>query len=134
LTAAPIVRIRTREFPDPDSWIIVEMSPDVLRKTACKSLRRLIFDANLPHFTVEHGVCLSGMHYWSRSAQRLKQGACFTKEEAFMKRRGLHVIVAVLAVCLLASTHAFAQGGGASPPVRSMASSDTSGGVLPASR
>ena len=31
-----------------------------------------------------------------------------------MKRRGFHLVVAVLAVCLLASTHAFAQGGGAS--------------------
>src|SRR5437762_10804254 len=39
------------------------------------------------------------------------------KEEAFMKRRGFHmviVVIAVLAGCLLASTHAFAQGGGAS--------------------
>src|SRR5438034_5221632 len=36
------------------------------------------------------------------------------KEEAFMKRRGFHMVVAVLAGCLLASTHAFAQGGGAS--------------------
>src|SRR2546430_16563429 len=33
---------------------------------------------------------------------------------AFMKRRGFHLVVAVLAACLLASTHAFAQGGGAS--------------------
>src|SRR5436190_12798924 len=31
-----------------------------------------------------------------------------------MKRRGFHLVVAVLAACLLASTHAFAQGGGAS--------------------
>ncbi|PYQ95990.1 MAG: hypothetical protein DMF96_20195, partial [Acidobacteria bacterium] len=36
------------------------------------------------------------------------------KEEAFMKRRGFHMVIAVLAGCLLASTHAFAQGGGAS--------------------
>ena len=31
-----------------------------------------------------------------------------------MKRRGFHLVVAMLAGCLLASTHAFAQGGGAS--------------------
>jgi carboxypeptidase family protein len=31
-----------------------------------------------------------------------------------MRRRGFHLVVAVLAACLLASTHAFAQGGGAS--------------------
>src|SRR5438477_4102682 len=31
-----------------------------------------------------------------------------------MKRRGFHLVVAMLAACLLASTHAFAQGGGAS--------------------
>src|SRR5437867_3958960 len=36
------------------------------------------------------------------------------KEEAFMKRRGFHMVIAVLPGCLLASTHAFAQGGGAS--------------------
>src|SRR5207253_2829372 len=37
-----------------------------------------------------------------------------TRRRAFMKRRGFHLVVAVLAACLLASTHAFAQGGGAS--------------------
>src|SRR5439155_14059781 len=39
------------------------------------------------------------------------------KEEAFMKRRGFHMVIVVIAVlggCLLASTQAFAQGGGAS--------------------
>jgi hypothetical protein len=65
------VRIRTGESGDPESWIIGYMSLDVLLKEACKSLRTLIFDANLPPFTVEHGVCLSGMYYWPRSARRL---------------------------------------------------------------
>src|SRR5256885_2817996 len=37
-----------------------------------------------------------------------------TRRRAFMKRRGFHLVVAMLAGCLLASTHAFAQGGGAS--------------------
>src|SRR4029077_20091550 len=54
------------------------------------------------------------------------------KEEAFMKRRGFHLVVAVLAVCLLASTHAFAQGGGASTTGAIQGKvSDSSGGVLP---
>src|SRR2546427_12643143 len=49
-----------------------------------------------------------------------------------MKRRGLFVVVALLAVCLLASTHAFAQGGGASTTGSINGRvSDSSGGVLP---
>ncbi len=49
-----------------------------------------------------------------------------------MKRRGFHLVVAVLAVCLLASTHAFAQGGGASTTGSINGKvADTSGGVLP---
>jgi hypothetical protein len=49
-----------------------------------------------------------------------------------MRRRGFHVIVAVLAACLLASTHAFAQGGGASTTGSINGKvADTSGGVLP---
>ena len=48
-----------------------------------------------------------------------------------MKRRGFHLIAAVL-VCLLASTHAFAQGGGASSTGTITGKvTDTSGGVLP---
>jgi hypothetical protein len=48
-----------------------------------------------------------------------------------MKRR-FHLVVAVLAVCLLASTHAFAQGGGASTTGSINGKvSDSSGGVLP---
>src|SRR6476661_8402066 len=54
------------------------------------------------------------------------------KEEAFMRRRGFHLVVAVLAVCLLASTHAFAQGGGASTTGSINGKvADSSGGVLP---
>ena len=49
-----------------------------------------------------------------------------------MKRRGFHLVVAVLAICLLASTHAFAQGGGASTTGSINGKvADTSGGVLP---
>ena len=49
-----------------------------------------------------------------------------------MKRRGLHLVVAALAVCLLASTHAFAQGGGASTTGSINGKvADNSGGVLP---
>src|SRR3954471_18946891 len=49
-----------------------------------------------------------------------------------MKRRGFQLVVAVLAVCLLASTHAFAQGGGASTTGSINGKvSDSSGGVLP---
>ena len=49
-----------------------------------------------------------------------------------MKRRGFQLVVAVLAVCLLASTHAFAQGGGASTTGSINGKvADTSGGVLP---
>jgi carboxypeptidase family protein len=48
-----------------------------------------------------------------------------------MKRRGFHLVAAVL-VCLLASTHAFAQGGGASSTGTIMGKvTDSSGGVLP---
>jgi hypothetical protein len=48
-----------------------------------------------------------------------------------MKRRGLTLVAAVLA-CLLASTHAFAQGGGASSTGTITGKvTDTSGGVLP---
>ena len=48
-----------------------------------------------------------------------------------MKRRGLCLVVAMLA-CLLASTHAFAQGGGASTTGSINGKvADTSGGVLP---
>src|SRR5438034_3192111 len=54
------------------------------------------------------------------------------KEEAFMKRRGFHMVIAVLAGCLLASTHAFAQGGGASTTGSINGKvTDSSGGVLP---
>src|SRR5215831_14962379 len=49
-----------------------------------------------------------------------------------MKRRGFHLVVAVLAACLLASTHAFAQGGGASTTGSINGKvSDTSQAVLP---
>ena len=49
-----------------------------------------------------------------------------------MKRRGFHLVVAVLAVCLLASTHAFAQGGGASSTGTIKGKvADTQGAVLP---
>ena len=49
-----------------------------------------------------------------------------------MKRRGFHLVVAVLAACLLASTHAFAQGGGASSTGTINGKvADASGGVLP---
>ncbi len=48
-----------------------------------------------------------------------------------MKRRGFHLIVALLA-CLLASTHVFAQGGGASSTGTITGKvTDASGGVLP---
>src|ERR1700716_2529837 len=61
-----------------------------------------------------------------------EQCACFRKRRAFMKRRGFHLVVAVLAVCLLASTHAFAQGGGASTTGSINGKvADSSGGVLP---
>src|SRR5580704_11098543 len=47
-------------------------------------------------------------------------------------RRRFHLVVAVLAVCLLASTHAFAQGGGASTTGSIQGKvADSSGGVLP---
>src|SRR5262245_56964613 len=50
---------------------------------------------------------------------------------AFMKVRGFHLVVA-LAACLLAATHAFAQGGGASSTGSINGKvSDSSGGVLP---
>ena len=49
-----------------------------------------------------------------------------------MKRRGLFVVVALLAACLLAPTHAFAQGGGASTTGSINGKvADSSGGVLP---
>jgi len=49
-----------------------------------------------------------------------------------MRRRGFHLVVAVLAACLLASTHAFAQGGGASTTGSINGKvSDTSQAVLP---
>src|SRR4029078_9194319 len=49
-----------------------------------------------------------------------------------MKRRGFHLVVAVLAACLLASTHAFAQGGGASTTGSINGKvADTSQAVLP---
>src|SRR5215468_12248424 len=48
-----------------------------------------------------------------------------------MRRRGLQLVVAVLAACLMAST-AFAQGGGASTTGSINGKvADTSGGVLP---
>src|SRR5438876_8291943 len=48
-----------------------------------------------------------------------------------MKRRGFHIVVA-LAACLLAPTHAFAQGGGASTTGSINGKvADSSGGVLP---
>src|SRR5947207_1013473 len=47
-------------------------------------------------------------------------------------KRGFHLVVAVLAVCLLASTHALAQGGGASTTGSINGKvADSSGGVLP---
>src|SRR5882724_4373815 len=53
------------------------------------------------------------------------------KEEAFMRRRGFSLVVAMLA-SLLASTHAFAQGGGASTTGSINGKvADASGGVLP---
>src|SRR5216117_384405 len=49
-----------------------------------------------------------------------------------MKRRGFFVVVALLAACLLASTHAYAQGGGASTTGSINGKvTDSSGGVLP---
>src|SRR5438132_5565367 len=49
-----------------------------------------------------------------------------------MKRRGFVLVVAVLAACVLASTHAFAQGGGASTTGSINGKvADSSGGVLP---
>src|SRR5947208_7760208 len=49
-----------------------------------------------------------------------------------MKRRGFHLVVAALALCLLASTHAFAQGGGASTTGSINGKvADTSQAVLP---
>src|SRR3954451_4058091 len=54
------------------------------------------------------------------------------RRRAFMKRRGFHLVVAVLAACLLASTHAFAQGGGASTTGSINGKvADTSQAVLP---
>src|SRR5258707_8278404 len=47
-------------------------------------------------------------------------------------KRGFYLVVAVLAACLLTSTHAFAQGGGASTTGSINGKvADTSGGVLP---
>src|SRR5256885_7112122 len=55
-----------------------------------------------------------------------------TRRRAFMKRRGFVLVVAVLAACLLASTHAFAQGGGASTTGSINGKvADTSAAVLP---
>ena len=49
-----------------------------------------------------------------------------------MKRRGFHLAVAVLTACLFASTHALAQGGGASTTGSINGKvADSSGGVLP---
>jgi hypothetical protein len=49
-----------------------------------------------------------------------------------MKRRRFHLVVVMLAACLLASNHAFAQGGGASTTGSINGKiADTSGGVLP---
>ena len=49
-----------------------------------------------------------------------------------MKRRGFYLVVAMLAACLLVSTHAFAQGGGASTTGSINGKvADSSGGVLP---
>ena len=49
-----------------------------------------------------------------------------------MKRRGFLLVVALLAVCLLASANAFAQGGGASTTGSINGKVvDSSGGVLP---
>src|SRR5947208_14161659 len=54
------------------------------------------------------------------------------RRRAFMKRRGFHLVVAVLAACLLASPHAFAQGGGASTTGSITGKvGDSSGGLLP---
>src|SRR4029453_1102847 len=49
-----------------------------------------------------------------------------------MRRRGFHLLVAMLAVCLLAPSYAFAQGGGASTTGSINGKvADSSGGVLP---
>src|SRR5439155_21568814 len=49
-----------------------------------------------------------------------------------MKRRGFYLVVAELAACLPTSTHAFAQGGGASTTGSINGKvADSSGGVLP---
>src|SRR3982750_3539935 len=78
-----------------------------------------------------HGFLLqSACEDGQRSADR---GSHSEKEEVgFMKVRGVKVLFAVIAACLLATAPAFAQGGGAST-TGSIAGkvSDTSGGVLP---
>src|SRR3954462_13822128 len=97
-----------------------------------KSLFTCTFGANLASFSVEHVVCLL---VGTTSQMRTVTEQCASsekKEEAFMKRRGFQLVVAVLAVCLLASTHAFAQGGGASTTGSINGKvADSSGGVLP---
>src|SRR5437899_9019876 len=107
------------------------MSPVVLPEKPCKSLRPLIFDAKLrvsQSSTVF--ACPIAPRVQVRTA--VEQCACSRKRRAFMKRRGFHLVVAVLAACLLASTHAFAQGGGASTTGSINGKvADSSGGVLP---
>src|SRR5262245_28485004 len=99
-----------------------------------KPLQTLLLGVNLRFFRVEHGVCLSVDAPLSKSRIVRSPSALDTSKtrRAFMRRRGFHLVVAVLAACLLASTHAFAQGGGASTTGSINGKvSDTSQAVLP---
>src|SRR5437899_2681869 len=56
----------------------------------------------------------------------------FSERGGRLMKRGFYLVVAVLAACLLTSTHAFAQGGGASTTGSINGKvADSSGGVLP---
>src|SRR3954467_13293210 len=110
------------------------MSRFVIRRSARNPLHTLFFDANLGVFRAEHGVCLSAGAPLSNPdiVRSLSAAEMSKRRRAFMKRRGFHLVVAVLAACLLASTHAFAQGGGASTTGSINGKvADASGGVLP---
>src|SRR4051812_33549121 len=110
------------------------MSRFVIRRSARNPLHTLFFDANLGVFRAEHGVCLSAGAPLSNPdiVRSLSAAEMSKRRRAFMKRRGFHLAVAVLIACLLASTHAFAQGGGASTTGSINGKvSDSSGGVLP---
>src|SRR3954451_6590890 len=78
-------------------------------------------------------ACQQAYHYRIPDIVRSLSAAEISKRRrAFMKRRGFHLVVAVLAACLLASTHAFAQGGGASTTGSINGKvADTSQAVLP---